>query len=452
MLAKLHCLVTDIGGIEDIKTHPVSDLPNSPARIETSNMDWLMSASPGTAIKSVLDASGSPGKMMSRYLATFSGAGLEVSAIPDPTSVDSPHNSQDESDQWEDKVSMGTQFDDPLFSPGSLSTPFRNAIFAQAISPIRYPSLPVPRSAERNGLQLSSEDLIATADSTDLQINLLPPTADRRFALHAAQSRNAQDNGKVLDSANNSLTLLDEFSTFLLKTSSSLSSPSPPRCIGAKTTSPSFSGIGKRSLLPLQMQKQRSALSILSSGTSSDFDVEPPLDMLDLPPSSPPPLPSSSTARGLMNSFLGQLVSPGTAFEDGQSPISVTTTATNEGTPPEAPSNDRPSHTASNTVPHMPAERYEYFWLDSDLSMGQSNDSIDLETGKDNGNEDPLLSFFSSTSSFNKNHIFSSSSSTGMTYSDSTASSSSLASFNISDPRNMATRMHQQHKLTFSDD
>ena len=243
----------------DFMLDPASDLPDGfPESSTTIDTDFLMNASPGTAIRSALGGGGggggllgssmtqttpgnneSPGKMLSRYLKDLTRGGSLEGMNLDIPAFEDLHNDNDTTNTH--RVNNTFSSDGNLFSPGgALSTPFRNAIFARAHS--EQP----PSSHQRLQSQLNSGVTNANNPSSDemtlggdLQINLQPPSADRRLGANALLSRaspsliaskvggeDAKEGGYHPPS--DSLAIVDDFSTFLLNTSSSLFAPATP--------------------------------------------------------------------------------------------------------------------------------------------------------------------------------------------------------------------------------
>jgi hypothetical protein len=202
-----------------------------------------------------------------------------------------------------------------------------------------------------------------------------------------------------------------------LKTSSSLlTSPSPPRKTAVR---PGLAIPGQTG----QNGRRHSTPTPLNFAPSSDaFEAEQlDINMADLPPSSPPPLPSASTSAGTayqnyLDSFLAGF--SGNGAEDTQSPISVGTSATQGGTPQEnlpsftAPINNQgvpagksPFSTGNNVYGDRENQSSETSYdVDMTLLAGAGNksmngvdDTFNILSQLDEGvsmEEDPLLSFF----------------------------------------------------------
>ena len=413
----------------------VPGLPDLMPDLEDTNMEWLMNASPGTAVRSILGrgaaiAEGlneSPSKAISRYLAELPGINLDIPPFVGSAGVTKIGREQTETNQ--DELTWDVENDHSIFSPGSLSTPFRNAIFARAVSeqpPASHSRLLAQMDLNLTGGPPSSDDKLSGAGSLDLQINLLPPTADRRLALQAAQARNAHGTIGLQAAANDPLAVLDDFSSFLLQTSSSLFSPSPPRRAASGGFSPSRLANTRPSLPPLLFKARGQSVPLSHSGHSSDADFESNFDVKDLPPSSPPPLPSASAADVFTGSFVGQRAGTACLTDDGQSPISIGTSFTNGETPQEAgqPITQLSSRLSSG---QQHGVGREYDWLDPGSMSSKHKNIIDLTGGEGTEDEDPLSNFFSSHSGTAYGHV-SSIFSKDLTWSESTASSSSFVS------------------------
>lgn len=330
---------------------------------------------------------------------------------------------------------------------------------------------------------LSSDDNLL-GSASNVQINLLPATADRR------------QGGKPDATAENHLlsdSIMNDFNSFLLNSSNGLFSPTP--------FIPKQDAAGKPALAPLTLpnlhdstkQRSLSPLAVLSS----EMDI----DLSNLPPSSPPPLPGRSTSgqhissaslanvQDFWNTFNAGMTSnggylasnrngPGNGqMDDGQSPISISTTVTQGGTPQDVPiSHDTgPSEPGQSHVPSVSrvSKTGTSSNMDSPLSL-QDNDSV----------QDPLFEYFSfgndvaggsthdyvshqrqsSASSVSSaflerlkkstggqgsgsNVTRSSSSSMAMTWSDSTASVSSLASLPVTDLTARSKLLQKQKAL-----
>jgi len=446
----------------DFMLDPASDLPDG---FESSviDTDFLMNASPGTAIRSALGGglgsstpgrNESPGKMLSRYLKDLQrGGSLEGMNLDIPAFEDLQANGN--------TANRGNNYDDGnLFSPGgALSTPFRNAIFARAHSeqpPSSHQRLQSQLNGGTAGNNPSSEEMTLGGD---LQINLQPPSADRRLAASTLVNRavKAADGGNDAGDPHppsDSLAIVDDFSAFLLNTSSSLFSPSPPRngriqsqnSPLRRTLLPSYTSAGtsitKASLaslqLPAALLRRNSAphVPLASAAPSSDFDIDSNFDIRDLPPSSPPPLPSAHHSN--MQIFLNSLGN--NSLDDGQSPISATTSVTAGGTPQEvllAPRADvqhtlNPSFSLGNGTRNT-EERDD--WLDPPLRSSTSyshKSSLSLDSACQDDADDALFSLFTngdlSDNNGNEATNAGSSATMGLTWSDSTASSASLSS------------------------
>ena len=441
---------------------PKSSKPMGRTVSDERMTDFLMNASPGTAIRSLLgetpklgklsggfpSVQDTPGKVFGKYLLDGLAlpAGLSSYDIPDI-------GSNKISDSQIDPLLSG-----PSFSP--LSTPFRNAIFQTGTS--KTPAGPVnpvspgkrisPRAiseqppsahekllatlhgphgpsglATSQTMHLSSDDtnfgFSTTSAAGHPLINLLPPTADRSKSIAAVNlpmqgSEFTSDMPTSYPDA-----LLDDFSSFLLKTSSSLfTSPSPPRKTAARpglAIPPQQPGLGgRRHSTPTPLNFAPSSEAFDTDKLDSQLEV----DMRDLPPSSPPPLPGTATNSGgsntnlqsayqnYLDSFLAGLGTNGA--EDTQSPISVGTSATQGGTPQEI----MPSFATTVTTQSAPTNASGFtssgdgfgsqehqssetsFDVDMTLIAGDGNKSMNDSFGiLDEGvsmEDDPLLSFF----------------------------------------------------------
>jgi len=457
----------------DFMLDPASDLPDGFSEAANIDMDFLMNASPGTAIRSALGGGSlsnstqntpgnnnneSPGKMLSRYLKDLQrGGSLEGMNLDIPAFEDLQHNTS---------TSRGnnTLNDGNLFSPGgALSTPFRNAIFARAHSE-QPPSSHQRLQSQLNGGTTNNPSSDEMTLGGDLQINLQPPSADRRLAANSLLNRASPSlaGGKAGNDANeagyhppsDSLAIVDDFSAFLLNTSSSLFSPSPPRngqilsqnSPLRKTLLPSYTSAGtsitKASLaslqLPTNLLRRNSAphAPLASAAPSSDFDLESNFDIRDLPPSSPPPLPSAHHHHpSNMQIFLNSLGN--NSLDDGQSPISATTSVTAGGTPQEvllAPRGDtrqglNPSFSLG-TGSRNDGEKDD--WLDPSLRTSTGTYSHKLSLSVDSAcQDDTFFDLFTNggiSDGGNNTVAAGGSTNMGLTWSDSTASSASLSS------------------------
>lgn len=335
---------------------------------------------------------------------------------------------------------------------------------------------------------ISSDDNLLGAGS-NVQINLLPPTADRRLGGSLGPSKAQQT---ISDVAEGFLSdsVMNEFTTFYLDSSNNLFSPTP--------FNPKSDVSGKAALAPLTLQFENVKQQSLSPLTclSSEMDV----DLSNLPPSSPPPLPdsrgqnlsmhASSTSIANMRDFWSTFNSGLTAtsnghlgfgnLDDGQSPISVTTTITQGGTPQEtlpvqevvsasklsnAAGYAHYSHTANDAMGGAQNPMMEYI---QQTTFGESPLSLDTD-----GSIDPLFNYFpqfadssmdttgshthhrqSSTSSVSSAFLErlkgrpvnkAKSSSMGLSWSDSTGSSSSIVSIPTAD-LTARSRLSQQQK------
>lgn len=436
---------------------------------------FLMNASPGTAIRSLLGETpklgkvsagfgsvhDTPGKIFSKYLldGLTLPAGLSSFDLPD---IDASASKFNESN-------IDPALSGPSCSPSasSLSTPFRNAIFQTATS--KTPAGPIapfspgkrisPRAASEqppsahdkflatlhgphgpSGLavsqtmHLSSDDTnFGLSTSANPLINLLPPTADRSRSI----STNLPMQGSEFTSdmpTSYSDALLDDFSSFLLKTSSSLfTSPSPPKKTSARPglAIPGHGAAGRRHSTPTPLSHAQSSEIFDTDDKADDHQLE--TELRDLPPSSPPPLPPAANgSNGFGAGKLGQssfqnyldnfLAGFGvTGAEDTQSPISVGTSATQGGTPQEsltpfaAPQQNGLNAENANTVrthygsadAHI-TQRNESSETSYDVDMtllgstsgdktAVGGDSFDMLGSFDEGvglDDDPLLSFF----------------------------------------------------------
>jgi hypothetical protein len=337
---------------------------------------------------------------------------------------------------------------------------------------------------------ISSDDNLLGSTS-NVQINLLPATADRRNLVQ--ESGNAQ---ALSDS------IMKDFGSFFLNSSSTgLFSPTP---FASKVE-----GVGKLDLAPLTLQfdavKQQS-LSPLAT-LSSEMDI----DLSNLPPSSPPPLPTSYNARagssyghvsqnsvadvrdfwsnfnaGLGNksngSYLASRGSHASGLDDGQSPISVTTSVTQGGTPQDTPiSHDTgPSepaldeqepvtgmaesadHTATysangpqdmHSVVQLKEEPldplFEYFSFDAESSglAGSPYTTHHQRQSSASSVSSAFLDRLKKSTGTSSSAVSRSSSSMGLAWSDGTAvSSSSMASMPVTDLTARSRLMQQQQK------
>lgn len=201
--------------------------------------------------------------------------------------------------------------------------------------------LNVPQKNNGTGVPqfLSSDDNLLGAAS-NVQINLLPATADKRQG-----GKETLNNDQLLSDS-----IMNDFNTFLLNSSTGLFSPTP--------FIPKPDNAGKPALAPLTLpydtmkQQSLSPLAILSS----EMDI----DLSNLPPSSPPPLPGSNTTQHMSSNSIANVENfwsnfnagfanngnylasnkggmNGGQLDDGQSPISITTTVTQGGTPQDLP-------------------------------------------------------------------------------------------------------------------
>ena len=392
--------------------------------------DFLMNASPGTAIRSLLGESGgggsigrgtpggrglprfhgldvqeTPGKMLGKYLLDGLSLPAGLSSFDMPMQLEGGRTPSGE---------LPAGFGFPSFSPlgSSLSTPFRNAIMSSSnitspskrrASPSRATSEQPPASHEKLFAtvhyapphpEMATNDSLApsvgtfqtyvhpSSDDTNLgfnaslhpRINLLPATADRSrsgtttaapgrsSAAYYASDFTSDHPSSYPDG------ILDDFSSFLLKTSSSLmTSPSPPR----KTAQRASGSLAPTAQLLRRNSTPTPHTRAVASAPSSELDFEmdknntadpesvshEPVHIRDLPPSSPPPLPpsdssmmdfehhqhqhnGSGTFHSAYQDYLDDLMAGSDGFPygsrgggdgggmQGQSPISVGTTAT----------------------------------------------------------------------------------------------------------------------------
>ncbi|KAK9898763.1 hypothetical protein P389DRAFT_167312, partial [Cystobasidium minutum MCA 4210] len=356
-------------------------------------------------------------------------------------------------------------------------------------------SVPHPNGAPQF---LSSDDNLL-GSASNVQINLLPATADRRQGGKTAETGNAANNLLLSDS------MMNDFNAFLLNSSNGLFSPTP--------FIPKPDTAGKPALAPLTLphdaikQQSLSPLAMLSS----EMDV----DLSNLPPSSPPPLPGSSMVHHASSNSLANVqafwntfnsgfsnngnylasnkngMQTGQQIDDGQSPISVSTTVTQGGTPQDMPiSHDtgpsEPGHsvieekgstrsasaasrnrvakagTSSNVesplslidTDSMHDPLFEYFSFANDTNGSTAHDYVSHHHRQSSASsvssaflERLKKSTSGQGSSTSASAARSSSSSMAMTWSDSTASVSSLASMPVTDLTARSKLLQKQKAL-----
>lgn len=353
--------------------------------------------------------------------------------------------------------------------------------------------VPQKNAGPGNGITqfLSSDDNLL-GSASNVQINLLPATADKRQG-----GKDASTNDQLLSDS-----IMADFDAFLLDSSNGLFSPTP---FLARPD-----GTGKPALAPLSLpydvvkQQSLSPLAILSS--EMDFDLS------NLPPSSPPPLPGSTTSTHHLSSnslanvqdfwsnFNSGLSSNGNYLasnkngmnmghlDDGQSPISVGTTVTQGGTPQDMPishdtgpsepgraAQDERSVSGHNATPvvrpvttrtvTMSTESpvsfaeiesvqdplFEYFSFVEDVRNGSAHDyaSHQRQSSASSVSSAFLERLKKSTNTLPNNGVTrSSSSNMTMSWSDSTAStSSSIASLPVTDLTARSKMLQKQKAL-----
>lgn len=386
------------------------DLPTEPAATMDSTLgqdsagmldDFLMNASPGTAINSVLGhalpfdlsldysvSNALPRSPLSKQnldklLALNNDTGVQETPgrILSRYVEDLVTHQRRNSDTDHAMLQSGQQ------TPNNALTPYRTTHGRLGRSLSEQPPLTLTAPAAHPYIQdrlrlhsaLSSDELHERTDGPKLQIHLLPPTADRG---RAARSHTTQLNDGLglgsdhllhsdsMDCAMDpfSDSIVDDFQSFLLKTGSSLFSPTVTRETSEPTTTATWepgqapSGSTQQEeprLAPIPYPASVSARRLWNPqaaakpslhlrgqtahqapAPSSDFDF----DIRNLPPSSPPPLPAPYDANAASQYLGGQagyhsypMAARVHDRDDAQSPISVTTTVTAAGTPQEAP-------------------------------------------------------------------------------------------------------------------
>ncbi|KAL7010383.1 hypothetical protein EMMF5_000407 [Cystobasidiomycetes sp. EMM_F5] len=431
--------------------------------------EFLMNASPGTAMRAVLGESGpkgsvSPGKMLAAYLTDVNVPLLSGSPMSRP------------------KIASTSADLGMLFSPGftsSLSTPLRQALLSTGSPSLgskgRSISEEPPSSHIRFQENIDTNKHISSDDnllgSRLLQINLLPATVDRQRNNAASADAVAADSA-----APGSDIYVDDFSDFLARAGSSLFSPSPPRATRAfgasvlqsplkhraKTDSIQDLTLLKPSLPPLARQRSQLYQSA-GVATDNDSDSGSAFDLKDLPPSSPPPLPSRMSSLRVGN-YLHGITSSLNGNQHGNvsdvdSPISVATTATPQDSlfgGSTMYNNDSFYNFTEDATPvaqtsfqDQTAAAQIADRVRTVTSKSTSSDLVDLSTVSTYTTnvqqdemlleqiqcEDPLLSYFTSqappkTAAAHPSPLDSAGSTVGMTWSDSAASNSSFYSLN----------------------